>query len=429
MMNDEKKSKIAARVERLNVHNSQFTMIQKPSLALYSPLPPARSGIADYTADLLPALANRFEVTLFAQDPSQVTQSITAEFAVEPTEQYPPFSPQSLAFEMHLYQLGNHALHMADYRRALDHPGVVVLHDYNLHALVEYETLGDRGDLHAYLRALGYGRSSAELPALVRTAERFRYHHARPPLERFPLNRRLLDRSLGAITHSRYAADLIRADHPDLPLAVIPQLMSPYVGQDMRPVLKKEYGVTLEPETIILAAAGQITPIKQIDFVLRAISRLRQQLPNIHLLLIGEPIEDYPLAQRIDEHAVSSHVTVVGYTAGLNRFMDWIGTADLLINLRYPTIGETSATVLRGLACGVPAVVFDHGWYSELPDQVALKLPVMDDDRFLAGLHALVRDEPRRTAMSRAARDLIATQHRPEEIAEQYARFLAQLYR
>ena len=46
----------------------------------------------------------------------------------------------------------------------------------------------------------------------------------------------------------------------------------------------------------------------------------------------------------------------------------------LILNLRYPYGGESSATVLQAMAYGKPCVVTDIGWFSELPDDCVIKV-------------------------------------------------------
>ena len=70
----------------------------------FSPLPPARTGVADYSASLLAELRRLGSVEV-APDRCDVA----------------------------LYHLGNNGLHAPIYRRALTDPGVIVLHDPVLH--------------------------------------------------------------------------------------------------------------------------------------------------------------------------------------------------------------------------------------------------------------------------------------------------------
>ena len=76
-------------------------------VGFFSPLPPAATGVADYSATLLPFLRS----------------SGTVDIAPE-------------TCDVALYHVGNNTLHRDIYQRALTHPGVVVLHDAVLQHLL-----------------------------------------------------------------------------------------------------------------------------------------------------------------------------------------------------------------------------------------------------------------------------------------------------
>jgi glycosyltransferase involved in cell wall biosynthesis len=105
-----------------------------------------------------------------------------------------------------------------------------------------------------------------------------------------------------------------------------------------------------------------------------------------------------------------------------------MAAADVHVALRAPTMGETSASVVRSLSLGKPLVVSDVGWFSELPDDVAFKVPVGDRevDTIAAVLELLAADAGLRAAMGSSARRLAETEHRLGRIADLYAAALAE---
>ncbi len=107
-------------------------------VAYFSPLPPARSGIADYSAALLDELKKLVDVQVFASKPAS-------------------FNPKN--FDVALYQVGNNVYHDFCYEAAMDYPGVVVVHEANLHHLIADITI-KRGDWDAYMRAVEQGESA-----------------------------------------------------------------------------------------------------------------------------------------------------------------------------------------------------------------------------------------------------------------------------
>src|SRR5512132_2642063 len=150
-------------------------------VAFFSPLPPARSGIADYSEALVEELRHRVDLQIF----TSAAPAFDADIAV--------------------YQIGNNGFHDFAYETALRHPGVVVLHESNLHHLIADVTI-KRGDWDAYLRECEYAGG----PAARVFAERVRNLEVGPDYEGLPMTRRLLERSRGVIVHSRFMQDETR---------------------------------------------------------------------------------------------------------------------------------------------------------------------------------------------------------------------------
>jgi glycosyltransferase involved in cell wall biosynthesis len=96
---------------------------------------------------------------------------------------------------------------------------------------------------------------------------------------------------------------------------------------------------------------------------------------------------------------------------------------DVVVSLRSPTMGETSGSAIRALTQGKPLVVSDVGWFSELPADVAIRVPVDGDeiDTLAAALEGLAADDGAREAMGAAARALVEREHALPHAAELYA--------
>ena len=377
-------------------------------LAYFSPLPPARSGIADYSAELLPALAERADVTLFSDE--------TAAPGGLPRRPLDAFPAERWAFDLPLYQMGNSAHHSDIYRLLLRFPGVTVLHDYILHHLLAHLTLG-AGRFAAYAREMGYALGDEAAPLL----RDIRSGRAANPLYDVALNERLLDSSLGLIVHSRTVAGWIHTARPAARVAVIPLVVTPRPGRSRR----AELG--LPPEALLLASVGQVTAAKQLPLALRAFRRLLAFVPQATFLIVGEVLPEVDLAGTLAELGLGERVIRLDYVESLDAFVDWAATADIVLNLRYPTLGETSSAALRVMAAGRPLVVFDHGWYGELPDDAAVKVPPLDEEALLAALLELARDPERRAALGAAAAGYVAAQCAPAAVADAYVQFISAL--
>ena len=377
-------------------------------LAYFSPLPPARSGIADYSADLLPALAARADVTLFADGAGDV--------AGLPRRPLDAFPAERWAYDLALYHMGNSAHHATIYRMLRRFPGVTVLHDFYLHHLLADLTLG-AGSFAAYAREMGYDLGQAAAPLL----RDIRSGRAVNPLYEVALNQRVIDSSLGLIVHSRTVADWIRAVRPAARVAVVPQPIPPTRARSRR----VELG--LPADSLLIAAVGQVTTAKQLPLALRAFRRLLDFVPQARFLIVGEVLPEVDLDRVTAELGIEERVIRLDYVESLDAFNDWAATADVVLNLRYPTLGETSAAALRVMAAGRALVVFDHGWYGELPDDAAVKVPPLDEEGLLLALLELAGDPARRAALGAAAVGYVAAQCAPAAVAEAYVAFMAVL--
>jgi glycosyltransferase involved in cell wall biosynthesis len=141
---------------------------------------------------------------------------------------------------------------------------------------------------------------------------------------------------------------------------------------------------------------------------------------------VGEVLDSHPpLAPLIAELGVEDAVIATGRVPDLETFAAHIAATDIAVNLRKPTLGETSASLLRVMAGGVAALVTDAGWYAELPDQTCVKVsPDADAEALADAMLALAGDAARRQRIGAQARDYVAQVHRWENVASAYLAFM-----
>jgi glycosyltransferase involved in cell wall biosynthesis len=366
-------------------------------VAYHSPLPPERSGIADYSALLLPALGERLDVVPVRRGNR---------------------TPRA---DVLLYHVGNDAEHHGWIVDALRRrPGLVVLHDFVLHHLVAGMTIA-QGDGRGYLEAmerehgivgrlLGHGVLDQRLQMLWE----------RSP-DRFPLNREVLGLATGLVVHSAhveqralaagYAGPIWRVPHPawtvpaDLPDPQLPRRGTPTV-----------------------VTVGNLNPTKRIPQLLHAFARLRETYPEALLVLAGTPAPRFSLDSRLDRLGLLDGSVVRLDYVDEPRLWALLDAGDVCVSLRWPTMGETSGVALRTLSIGTPLVVSDVGWFSELPDEVAAKVPVdeWEIDMLAAVLDRLAGDPALRARMAAAARAYAEGEHAPPRVADAYAAALTE---
>jgi glycosyltransferase involved in cell wall biosynthesis len=392
-------------------------------VAFASPLPPATSGIADYAAELLPHLAAEgLDLALYFEGSAPPAEPLRSAFPCRPAR---ALVREAGSYDLVVYQMGNSAPHHAEIRRALlEVPGVAVLHEYVLHHLVRELTLA-AGDGEAFVEEMRYAAGESGR----RAAQRLLDSHFPVDPWRFPLFERAVDRSFAVGVHSESARRRIRASRP---AAWVERLAFPVALDRLRPPTEAERRAAraelgLADAAPLLASYGFVTPHKRLGPALRAFARFRRERPAARFLVCGEVSPHYDFGALLAEVGEAG-IVVTGRLA-LDAFDRALGAADLALNLRHPTGGETSAALVRLLARGVPSAVTGAGWFAELPDGVVAKVPAGEgEEELLLDLYrAAARDADLLAAMSRAARRYAEREHAPERSARDYAGLLARV--
>lgn len=362
-------------------------------------MPPAKTGIADYSAALLEPLRELAEVEVFEREPPGFRAPEGGEI---------------------IYQIGNNAFHAAAYEMALEHPGIVVLHEANLHHLITDITIRrNRWDL--YLDACEYDGG----PAALAHAERVQRLEVGPDYEGVPMLRRLLERSRGVIVHSRFCADAVRAQGYTGPLAVIPH--GAWIPDTPR--MPWRYRLGLDESTPLIGIFGFLKPYKRITESLRAFRRLLRFEPRARMLLAGEIHSDFGLKEIVRGLNLGPFVRLSGFTTE-EDFTGYMAACDIVLNLRFPTVGESSGSLLRALGLGKACVVSDVGSFSELPDLVCLKVPVgpAEEDTLFEYLNLLVTRPALGRVLGDEARRWVQSECSWPKAAARYLRFVESLH-
>ncbi|HET7759221.1 MAG TPA: glycosyltransferase family 4 protein [Gaiellaceae bacterium] len=362
-------------------------------VAYFSPMPPERTGIADYSGLLVPALRERVDLDIVRRGTRRLPRGT----------------------DVALYHVGNnpdaHGWIVGALRR---NRGIVVLHDFVLHHLVAGLTFA-RGDKEGYLdamqrdagtvgRLIAHGVADGLLPPVW---------ESRP--QEFPLVHSVLDHADGVIVHSRYVEDEVRARGYPGPIWRIP--MPTWPAPDVEPLrLPRD-------ASVVIGCFGNLNPAKRLPQLLRAFAEVRRGHPEALLVIAGGISSRHELDLHVTESGLQLDESVIhlGYVEE-DDIWPLLAACDVLVSLRFPTMGETSGSVIRTLAVGRPLVVSDVGWFSELPDSVAAKVPVDESevDTLSAFLELLVSDPVLRARMGNAARELAVREHGLDHVVDRY---------
>jgi glycosyltransferase involved in cell wall biosynthesis len=313
-------------------------------VTMFTPLPPSRTGIAHYAAMLVPALREKVELEVVSEPGDPATRQ-----AANP-----------------IYQLGNNPHHEWIYREAMNTPGVIVLHDIVLHHLIVEMTLA-RGDAEGYIAAM-----QANHGDMGAAWARGRIIGLHTELANFlmPASIDVANHSRAVIVHNRYAADRLRSLGVTTPIHVVQHPHVPTGPTRGRAGLRRRLGISDDER--VIGFFGFLTSAKRAEVVVEAFHVARERNRKLRLLVVGEAAPNIKAIEGVG-------ITVTGYVDDA-EFDDYYAAADRLVNLRYPSAGESSGTLVRAFDAGRPVAVSDYAQFAELPDDVATKIAFGPDE-------------------------------------------------
>ena len=389
-------------------------------------MPPSRSGIAAYSADVLPLLAERgLAIDVFVDD--------TAPDFVWKHRRAP--------YDLTVFQLGNAACHDYIWAYLFRYPGLVVLHDAQLHqaralALTK-RWIPRREDYLAEFRANHPDAPPAVGEVVAAGFGGSLYVH-------WPHIRLVVESARLTVVHNRRLLGDLREKYPAAAFEAIrmgvPDPLDPPRPADAIAAVRQRAGIPAD--AIVLAAFGGITPEKRIGPLLSTLSTLAGRHPRLHLMLVGSAVEHYDVVADAARWAVADRVHVTGYVPD-EALPDYLMAADVCACLRWPTNRETSASWLRCLAAGRTTLVSDlsdlvdvptldpRGWAlldtSPVPrPPVAVSIDVVDEPHSLRlALDRVLTDEALRQELGVSARAWWASNHQLALMADDYLEKIA----
>lgn len=397
--------------------------MKTPRIAFCSPVNPAQSGISDYSEELLPYLGQYADLTLYVDSRLRPdNRQLLRELTVRPLRRLAA-DQRRRPYDAILYHIGNSPLHAEIWSVAQRVPGVIVLHDFVLHHFMLNYAATVQRDIRRYVREMGecYGAAGTHIAELM-----IRGRFTERAFD-FPCCEPVVAAAQAVIAHSRYVQERVSALRPAIPTAVVP------MGVPLPPALPRAAArarLGLPPDALLLASFGHINAYKRLEPALRALAELRRVYPQAHYLLVGSVSPNYNLTGLVERLGLTGAVTITGYVPRA-AFEDYVAAADICLNLRFPTAGETSASLLRLLGAGRPTLVSASGAFAELPPGVAAQVDPgpAEDELILAYCRLLAERADVAAAMGNQARAFVAAEHSLDRAAQGYIRFLTRLYR
>ena len=363
------------------------------TVGFYSPLPPARSGVADYSAALLSELRTHGDVAI---------------------------APRRC--EIALYHLGNNALHADIYRLALERPGVVVMHDAVLHHFL-LGRLGEAAYVDEFVYNYGeWNRSLASDLWRGRAAS-----GAESRYFEYPMIRRAAERARAVVVHNPAAAESVRCHAPGARIVEIPHLFQEPDAAPLAEVLRFRERLGVPQTAFLFGVFGYLRESKRLMSVLEAFAAVRRELPAASLLVAGSFVSSDL------ERAAAPLLGAPGIVRlpHLPERDFWLAaqSVDACINLRYPAAGESSGIAVRLMGIGKPVLVTDGPEVARFPEGACIRVAHGVGERDSLRRHMILL-----TSMNQVARAIgergaghIHTHHRVNLAGKQYWNLLCEM--
>ena len=399
--------------------------------------------MAIYSDEVVRELRDEHQIDLFVGEPTAaVHRGAGPESAVRSAHDF-VWRHRSHPYDLTVFQLGNSSAHDYAWPYLFRYPGLAVLHDAHLHharasALLR---LSRAADYRAEFVANHPGVNVDVAELAVAGFDTHLYY-------RWPMNRLVTLGSRMTAVHARLTAEALSRMPEAPPVETIRMAHGRRISADRAAEATRRVRARhqIRADAVIFAVFGGLTPEKRIPQVISAFAELLPYAPQARLLLVGEPVPYCDVGPIIEALAITDHVIVTGYVDDDQAFDDYIGAADVSVNLRWPTAREVSGPWVRALAAGRPTITMDLAHTADVvgldprtwtvvhaaasvggaPDPVTVSIDVVDEAHSLRlAMRRLGTDAELRERLGRAAASYWEREHSMEVMLEDYRRVIA----
>ena len=388
----------------------------KPKIAYFSPLPPKKSGISFYSAELLPLLSKYWDIDIFIDDYTCADPYLTTNFEIFSYKDFEELAEQN-HYDNIIYQFGNSDNHIYMFEMLKKHPGVVVLHDVFLSGVIFWMT-GRKGKLEEFIDEVIYSHGDKG-KKLVEKAKKniIPWEHL---IWNLQINKRVIDNATHVIVHSSWDKQSITNLYPNLneKISTIHQF-SP-----IREFLRREYVKTelgFSNDDFLVCSFGFVVTTKKIDSIIKNIKKFLDSKPNTKYVIVGELDNQYGevVKKVIKDQNLSDKVKLTGFVDS-SEYTKYLASCDVCISLREKTRAGTSASINHSLGAGIPTIISDVEPFNEFPDEVALKINPSDEKKLSDILEKLYENNDYRNELGKKAKEYAEKNISKDACVEKY---------
>lgn len=384
--------------------------MKKYKLALVTPWIPQKTGIAVYEAQLLSYLKEYFVIDIYTSADCSEDENVKAF--------YPMDSIRNCASEYDLivYEMGNNELFHKDIFELLENcssNSLVEMHDLVLvrFFLCSYGSASEK--FEAVLNHLYGGEAGNIISQFIKKGFDMR--------EQYPLGDRVVRYAKHAIVHNQWSRNKAGEDCFLIPLATFGNVPKEAQLKERIYAINDKFGLDSE---LVIGCFGWIGNYKRVSTIVRVVKEVIDKGYQIRFVFWGEISPRFKGVHMIDEAGIGDRLAISGYLEE-DDYWAAIQRTDIVVNLRYPSAGESSATLLEEFSAGKPVIISDYAAYREFPDDICIKIAsgedeVREQEELEQALIRLIQSKELREQLGKKAQDYVRREHSPEKVARMY---------
>lgn len=357
-------------LEKELILKKSSNFLRKPKVAFFSPLPPKKSGIANYSSSILKLLSRYWNIDLFIDEYSCSDPYLTTNFKIHSYLNFEQLH-QKNPYDVIVYQIGNSENHAYMFDLVKKYPGIVVLHDVYLSGVLHWIT-AKVGKVDEFKDEVIYSHGEYG-KQLVEKAQKglMSWHDL---IQQLQVNKRFLENATQIIVHSQWDKENILKQNPQFSnkISLVHQFSPLRVNTKK---LESKIILGFSKDDFLICSFGFVVSTKKIDSVITNLKTFLQKNKNCKYIVVGDASDPYgqQVKSLVKKLGISDRVIFTDFIDDItyNRYLE---ACDVCISLRTNTRAGTSATVNHSLGAGLPTIISDEEAFNNIPNDVLIKI-------------------------------------------------------
>lgn len=166
------------------------------------------------------------------------------------------------------------------------------------------------------------------------------------------------------------------------------------------------------PKTCDLIYVGRVDPVKQLTRLVEIIGQVRQSVPHVRAVVVGDGSDMDPMRRAAREHALEDKIEFAGFQSDVGSYL-----ARSKVFCLTSKFEGLPIAALEAMAYGLPVVTLEYEGASELVRSGETGFICADNAAFAEAAGRLLRDDELRAEMGGKAQVFVRREHGDEVLA------------